>query len=61
MNSFVNYYNMNGYNQVNTISIFDNRYQRPLSQITNNIYLGNIKDAKNINNLIKLGIKKYYL
>ena len=58
MNSSFNYYNMNGYNQIVTYSFFDKRCERPLSQITNNIYLGNIKDAKNINNLIKLGIKK---
>ena len=31
---------------------------RPLSQVTDNIYLGNILDAQNINKLLKLGIKK---
>ena len=31
---------------------------RPLSQVTDNIYLGNILDAQNINKILKLGIKK---
>ena len=31
---------------------------RPLSQVTDNIYLGNVLDAQNINKLLKLGIKK---
>ena len=34
------------------------RYIRPLSQVTDNIYLGNIYDAQNIANLTKLGIQK---
>ena len=58
MNSSFNYYNMNGYNKIVTYSFFDKRCERPLSQITNNIYLGNIKDAKNIDMLLKIGIKK---
>ena len=31
---------------------------RPMSQITDNLYLGNLFDAQNIQNLLKLGIKK---
>ena len=34
------------------------KYIRPLSQITDNIYLGNIYDAQNIDKLTKLGIQK---
>ena len=34
------------------------RYIRPLSQITENIYLGNIYDAFNMKNLENIGIKK---
>ena len=34
------------------------KYLRPISQITQNIYLGNIYDAQNIDKLIKLGIQK---
>ena len=38
--------------------ILNNKYLRPLSQITENIYLGNIYDAQNIDKLLKLGIAK---
>ena len=34
------------------------KYLRPLSQITENIYLGNIYDAQNVDKLIRLGITK---
>ena len=37
------------------------KYLRPISQITQNIYLGNIYDAQNIDKLIKLGIQKVLL
>ena len=36
----------------------EKQFLRPLSQVTDNIYLGNIVDAQNINKLLKLGIKK---
>ena len=52
---------MYGNNQSNedidNINISKSLY-RPMSQITNNLYLGNLFDAQNIQNLLKLGIKK---
>ena len=38
--------------------MLNKKYLRPLSQITENIFLGNIYDAQNKDKLIKLGITK---
>ena len=45
------------YQNINDINIIKSSY-RPMSQITANIYLGNLFDAQNIQKLLKLGIKK---
>ena len=45
------------YQNINDIDIIKSSY-RPMSQITANIYLGNLFDAQNIQKLLKLGIKK---
>ena len=42
---------------IDNINLMKTSY-RPMSQITNNLYLGNIFDAQNIQKLLKLGIKK---
>ena len=58
----MNLYSYSYYNNPNaTVEIqqgLNKRYIRPLSQVTDNIYLGNIYDAQNIENLTKLGIQK---
>ena len=48
-------YSSNEFNE--NINIIKTSYQ-PISQITANLYLGNIFDAQNIKKLLKLGIKK---
>ena len=47
----------NSYNETSQF-IMNKKYLRPLSQITENIYLGNIYDAFNEKNLLNIGIKK---
>ena len=51
------YGNNPNYQNINNINITKSSY-RPMSQITSNIYLGNLFDAQNIQKLLKLGIKK---
>ena len=58
MNSFSNTINIYPSGAIETYSSINKRYLRPLSQVTDNIYLGNIYDAQNIDKLLKLGIKK---
>ena len=63
MNSKTNNKNVDSDNdlqvkKVNSQLILDKNILRPLSQVTYNIYLGNIFDAQNINKLLNLGIKK---
>ena len=59
-----NIINNNNINEQNTININKNiidAYKstiRPMSKITNNIYLGNIYDAQNIEKLLEMGIQK---
>ena len=59
-----NIINNNKINEQNTININKNiidAYKstiRPMSKITNNIYLGNIYDAQNIEKLLEMGIQK---
>ena len=52
----INEQNMINNNQKN-IDIYRS-LTRPMSQITNNIYLGNIYDAQNIEKLLSMGIRK---
>jgi len=58
MNSFSNTINIYPSGAIETYSSINKKYLRPLSQVTDNIYLGNIYDAQNIDKLLKLGIKK---
>jgi protein-tyrosine phosphatase len=58
MNSKTNNKNENQYQNEDLQFVMSKRYLRPLSQVTENIYLGNIYDAFNQRNLEDLGIKK---
>ena len=58
MNSYINTINVYPSGAIETYSSINKKYIRPLSQVTDNIYLGNIYDAQNIDKLLKLGIKK---
>ena len=51
------YRNYENNEDIDNINITKTLY-RPMSQITNNLYLGNLFDAQNIQKLLKLGIKK---
>ena len=63
MNSKTNNKNETSEENLKTIKgesqlMINKKYLRPLSQITENIFLGNIYDAQNKDKLIKLGITK---
>ena len=58
MNSKTNNKNENQYQNEDLQFVMSKRYLRPISQVTENIYLGNIYDAFNQRNLEDLGIKK---
>ena len=58
MTSYFNTFNVYHSNAIEINQTMRAQYIRPLSQITDNIYLGNIYDAQNKDKLIKLGIKK---
>ena len=60
-NNIINNNNINEQNTINNNKDIINAYKstiRPMSKITNNIYLGNIYDAQNIEKLLEMGIQK---
>ena len=58
MTAIYNPYIIYPYRAIEINQIPNTKSIRPLSQITDNIFLGNIYDAQNIDKLLKLGIKK---
>ena len=60
-NNIINNNNINEQNSINNNTNTIDAYKssiRPMSKITNNIYLGNIYDAQNIEKLLQMGIQK---
>ena len=60
-NNIINNNNINEQNSINNNTNTIDAYKssiRPMSKITNNIYLGNIYDAQNIEKLLEMGIQK---
>ena len=60
-NNIINNNNINEQNTINNNTNTIDAYKssiRPMSKITNNIYLGNIYDAQNIEKLLQMGIQK---